>query len=70
MALVEPGAQAPSLEDLSKSGRTGTSVATAPLVVRPIGPSRRGRAAGPLLTKSDPQSRSLKVNLWRWRAYL
>lgn len=70
VALVKRGAQAFSVEDLAKSGRTGTSIATARLVVRPVGPSRRGRAAGHLLTKSDLQLRKLKSNLWRGRAYL
>ena len=60
VALVEPGAQGSSVEDLSKSGRTGTSIATRRPVVRPVGPSRRGRAAGHLLTKSDLQLTKLK----------
>ncbi|NYG45182.1 hypothetical protein GGD67_002640 [Bradyrhizobium sp. IAR9] len=70
VALVKRGAQAVSVEDVAKSGRTGTSIATTRLVVRPVGPSRPGRAAGHLLTKSDLQLRKLKSNLWRGRAYL
>lgn len=69
VALVETRAQGSSVEGLSKSGGTGTSIATTRLVVRPVGPSRRGRAAGHLLIQSDLQLTNLKSNVWRGRAY-